>query len=202
MLSICSNYLFSWSPWLIQKEFIFKVDSISLHTSTHIPNNIEDKSSRSFTENIIYFIGPGVLAYATCGGGRSEAGYCFHLLFFFFFFYAFWFSLTSGILRELIFFLEPDSCMYFLLFTASVRSRSLDQPLVPGRSEAGYCFHLLFFFFFFFFFSAFYFSPTSGNLPCVKICFPQYFGITRRYLQNKYCFYNFTSYWPFLKQKV
>ena len=57
-----------------------------------------------------------------------------------------------------------------------------------GRSEAGHCFHLLFssfFFFFFFFFSAFYFSPTSGNLPCVKICFPQYFGITRRYMQKK-----------------
>ena len=48
-----------------------------------------------------------------------------------------------------------------------------------------------FFFFFLFlsfsfsFFSAFYFSPTSGNLPCVKICFPQYFGITRRYMQKK-----------------
>ena len=41
-----------------------------------------------------------------------------------------------------------------------------------------------FFFFFFFlsfsFFSAFYFSPTSEKLPCVKISFPQYFGITRR----------------------
>ena len=42
--------------------------------------------------------------------------------------------------------------------------------------------------FFFFFFSAFYFSPTSGNLPCVKICFPQYFGITRRYMQKKIFF--------------
>ena len=37
-------------------------------------------------------------------------------------------------------------------------------------------------------FSAFYFSPTSGNLPCVKICFPQYFGITRRYMQKKIFF--------------
>ena len=26
--------------------------------------------------------------------------------------------------------------------------------------------------------------PTSGNIPCVKICFPQYFGITRRYIKN------------------
>ena len=43
-----------------------------------------------------------------------------------------------------------------------------------------------FFFLFSFFFSAFYFAPTSGNLPCVKICFPQYFGITRRYMQNDF----------------
>ena len=35
---------------------------------------------------------------------------------------------------------------------------------------------------------AFCFSPTSGNLPCMKICFPQYFGITRRYMQKKYFF--------------
>ena len=61
-----------------------------------------------------------------------------------------------------------------------------------GRSAAGHCFHLLFFFFFFFFSSsfsyAFCFSPTLGNLPCVKICFPQYFGITRRYMQKKNIF--------------
>ena len=42
-----------------------------------------------------------------------------------------------------------------------------------------------YFFLFSLFFSAFFFSPTSGNLPCVKICFPQYFGITRRYMQKK-----------------
>ena len=36
--------------------------------------------------------------------------------------------------------------------------------------------------------SVFCFLPTSGNLPCAKICFPQYFGITRRYMQNKYIF--------------
>ena len=37
----------------------------------------------------ITHVGPGVLACATRGGGRSEAGHCFHLLFsssFFFFF--------------------------------------------------------------------------------------------------------------------
>ena len=36
-------------------------------------------------------VGPGVLACATHGGGRSEAGHCFHLLFssFFFFFLLF-----------------------------------------------------------------------------------------------------------------
>ena len=37
-----------------------------------------------------HFIGPGVLACATHGCGRSEAGHCFHLLSFFFLsFYAF-----------------------------------------------------------------------------------------------------------------
>ena len=52
--------------------------------------------------------------------------------------------------------------------------------------------HTFFFFlllFFFFFSYAFCFSPTSGNLPCVKICFPQYFGITRRYMQKKNIFF-------------
>ena len=47
-------------------------------------------------------------------------------------------------------------------------------------------------FFFFLFLSSFYafcFSPTSGYLPCVKICFPQYFGITRRYMQKKYIYF-------------
>ena len=34
-------------------------------------------------------IGPGVLACATRGGGRSEAGHCFHLLSFFFLFFLF-----------------------------------------------------------------------------------------------------------------
>ena len=50
----------------------------------------------------------------------------------------------------------------------------LDQPLVPG----------VFLSFSSSFFSAFYFSPTSENFPCVKICFPQYFGITRRNMQR------------------
>ena len=79
----------------------------------------------------VWSFGPGVLACATRGGGRSEAGHCFHLLF---------------------------SSFFLFLFS-------------------------------FFFFSAFYFSPTSGNLPCVKICFPQYFGITRRYMQKKNIFF-------------
>ena len=34
-----------------------------------------------------YFFGPGVLACATRGSGRSEAGHCFHLLFFLFSFF-------------------------------------------------------------------------------------------------------------------
>ena len=45
----------------------------------------------------------------------------------------------------------------------------------------GHCYyHSSVFFFFFFFLSVFCSWPTSGNLPCLKICFPQYFGITRR----------------------
>ena len=37
--------------------------------------------------NMWHIISPGVLACATRGGGRSEAGHCFHLLFFFSFFF-------------------------------------------------------------------------------------------------------------------
>ena len=33
---------------------------------------------------------------------------------------------------------------------------------------------------FFSFFYPFYFWTNSGKCPCLKICFPQYFGITRR----------------------
>ena len=44
---------------------------------------------------------------------------------------------------------------------------------------------IVFTYFFLSFYYAFCFSPTSGNLPCVKICFPQYFGITRRYMQQQ-----------------
>ena len=60
----------------------------------------------------------------------------------------------------------------FLLFTASVRSRPPGPPAVPQV-----------------FLSVFCFWPTSGNLPCVKICFPQYLFITRRYMQRKYSFF-------------
>ena len=52
----------------------------------------------------------------------------------------------------------------------------------------------LLFLFFSLFLSVFCFWPTSGNLPYVKICFPQYFGITRRYMQkNVGNFYFFTK---------
>ena len=60
-------------------------------------------------------------------------------------------------------------------------------------------FFFLFLSFFFFFFSAFYFSPTLGNLPCVKISFPQYFGITRRYMQKIFLFSNLSF---FLRKKT
>ena len=35
-------------------------------------------------------------------------------------------------------------------------------------------------------FYAFYFSPTSGKLPWLKICFTQYFRIARRNIYNKH----------------
>ena len=61
-----------------------------------------------------------------------------------------------------------------------------------------------FFFFLFLSFSSFYVfwsSPTSGNLPCVKICFPQYFGITRichfYFFTKKYWFSSVFSYFLF-----
>ena len=51
---------------------------------------------------------------------------------------------------------------------------------------AGHCYYQLsvFFLCFFFSLSVFWFWPTLGKLPCVKICFPQYFGIAR-YVQKK-----------------
>ena len=44
----------------------------------------EPKFFCSATHAILSYFGPGVLACATRGGGRSEAGHCFHLLFSFF----------------------------------------------------------------------------------------------------------------------
>ena len=52
-------------------------------------------------------------------------------------------------------------------------------------------FFSLFFSFFLFFSSSrsISFDPLQGKLPRLKICFPQYFGITRRCLQKKCDFY-------------
>ena len=47
--------------------------------------------------------------------------------------------------------------------------------------------------------SVFCFWPTSGNLPCAKICFPQYFGITRRYMPKMKIFFLGNFY--FLRKK-
>ena len=44
----------------------------------------------------------------------------------------------------------------------------------------------LFVFFISSLFSVFCLWPTSGKLPCAKELLPQYFGITRRYMQKKY----------------
>ena len=62
-----------------------------------------------------------------------------------------------------------------------------------GRKRSGPLFSPTFFFFY-----AFCFSPTLGNLPCVKICFPQYFGIPRRYMQKKK---KFEEHFIFLRKK-
>ena len=53
-----------------------------------------------------------------------------------------------------------------------------------------------------FFLSSFFFSLTSGKLPCMKICFPQYFGITRRNIFKHSFFGNlnfFTRFFCFLR---
>ena len=76
-------------------------------------------------------------------------------------------------------------------------SRRLACATLWWRTEAkqAIVFTYFFFFFFFFFFYAFCFSHTSGNVPCMTICFPQYFGITRRNIFFfKLCdFYFFTK---------
>ena len=43
--------------------------------------------------------------------------------------------------------------------TEGKRKKEENTPMTRGWSRRA-------------FFSAFYFSPTSGNLPCVKMCFP------------------------------
>ena len=40
----------------------------------------------------------------------------------------------------------------------------------------------------------FCFWPTSGKLPRLKICFPQYFGITRRCIQLFFYIYHFNFF--------
>ena len=48
-------------------------------------------------ELIIFHFGPGVLVCTTRGGGRSEAGHCFHLLFLSFFFFFFFLFLWARV---------------------------------------------------------------------------------------------------------
>ena len=43
--------------------------------------------------------------------------------------------------------------------------------------------------------SVFCFLPTLGNFLCTKICFPQYFGITRRHMQKKFKLYFTLGEW-------
>ena len=63
----------------------------------------------------------------------------------------------------------PDNLLF--LVQACLRA----PPVVADEAKLAIVFT---YFSLFSFFSAFYCSPTSRNLPCVKICFPQYFGIT------------------------
>ena len=78
-----------------------------------------------------------------------------------------------------------DKAKLAIVFAYFLVPACLRKPHVVADEAIVFTYFFLLFFPFFFFFSAFYFSPTSGNLPCVKICFPQYFGITRRYMQKK-----------------
>ena len=60
------------------------------------------------------------------------------------------------------------------------------RPRWRLQCVAGHCCYHHSVFFSLSLFSVFCFWPTSGNLPRLNICFPQYFGITRRYMQKKY----------------
>ena len=120
-------------------------------------------------------------------GWRTKRSWpLFSPTFFFFllsFFYAFYFSSTSRnlpfvkILQVSFFF--PRKKGYFRVIFRDGQCSVAE----PGPTPSPWSISLLLSFFY-----AFYFSPTSGNLPCMKICFPQYFGITRRYMQKRNIF--------------
>ena len=62
----------------------------------------------------------------------------------------------------------------------------LQGPRLVWHSQcvAGHRYYQLSVFLSFSLFYVFCCWPTSGKLPRLKICFPQYFGITRRYIQK------------------
>ena len=71
---------------IVFTDFFLFLPSFSLLLFTHFWDTQEAEnlipSYFDITKrNVIIVIGPGVLACATCGGGRSEAGHCFHQLF-------------------------------------------------------------------------------------------------------------------------
>ena len=81
-------------------------------------------------------------------------------------------------------------CYRYVKYNILVQACLPAPTVVADEAKLAIVFTYFFpFFLSFFFFSAFYFSPTLENLPCVKICFPQYFGITRRYMQKKNIFF-------------
>ena len=70
-------------------------------------------------------------------------------------------------------------------------------PEVALHCVAGHCYYQLSVSLFFF--SVFCFWPTSGNILWLKICFPQYFGMTRRCMQKKIFFEG--NFYFFMKKR-
>ena len=78
--------------------------------------------------------------------------------------------------------------LFWVLFSLPLtywpRRLCMRHPRWRLQCVAGHCYYHRSVFFFFFFPPVFCFWHTSGKLPCVTICFPQYFGITRRYAKK------------------
>ena len=83
--------------------------------------------------------------------------------------------------------LSPFSCLILILIDGKVNNLVLlaQAACVHHPRWSLQCVAIVitnFRYFSLFFFYVFCFWPTSGKLLRLKICFPQYFGITRRYI--------------------